>query len=179
MTDLNAVGTGSRGQDAFGGDWMQVLSWGNRARVFGTIAFLACLNFVLLKCDLLGDPDTYWHVAVGRWIVENGRWPDVDVFSHTAAGQPWIAKEWFGQIALYGAHRAAGWTGVALLGAVSFAASVAVLAAWLSRGPGASLRSPSTTNPSARTAPRMRRGSRPNWRPPGPMWSPWRAICVC
>jgi len=134
MTDLNAVGTGSRGQDAFGGDWMQVLSWGNRARVFGTIAFLACLNFVLLKCDLLGDPDTYWHVAVGRWIVENGRWPDVDVFSHTAAGQPWIAKEWFGQIALYGAHRAAGWTGVALLGAVSFAASVAVLAAWLSRG---------------------------------------------
>jgi hypothetical protein len=134
MTDLNAVGTGSRGQGAVGGDWMQVLFWGSRARVFGAIAFLACLNFVLLKSDLLGDPDTHWHVAIGRWIVENGGWPHVDVFSHTATGQPWIAKEWLSQVALYAAHHVAGWTGVALLGVVSFAASVALLTVWLSRG---------------------------------------------
>lgn len=100
---------------------------------FGLVAFGVALNVILVFCVLLGDPDTHWHVAVGRWIVENGGWPDVDLFSHTFAGQPWIAKEWLSQVALHGAYVAAGWTGVALLGAVAIAASLGMLAAWLSR----------------------------------------------
>jgi hypothetical protein len=82
---------------------------------------------------LLNDPDTHWHVATGRWIVENAGFPRTDPFSHSFAGQPWIAKEWLSQLALFGAHAVAGWSGVAALAALSVAASIGLIAASLAR----------------------------------------------
>src|ERR1700747_1300593 len=29
------------------------------------------------------DPDFWWHLRVGRWMVENGRLPSTDLFTHT------------------------------------------------------------------------------------------------
>ncbi len=56
--------------------------------------FVAVLLLLLVMTDrLLQDPDTHWHIAVGRWIWESGRVPWTDPFSHTFAGAPWIAKE--------------------------------------------------------------------------------------
>lgn len=88
----------------------------------GVAAYLS-----LLLDRLLADPDTHWHVAVGAWIWRTGAWPVADAFSHTFAGQPWIAKEWLSQIILFGAHALGGWTAVALLACASVAASFALL----------------------------------------------------
>jgi hypothetical protein len=78
--------------------------------------------------SLLRDPDTYWHLVVGQWIITNGTFPHADFLSHTFAGRPWIAKEWLSQILYAGAYAMAGWTGIVVLAAASIAAAFALLA---------------------------------------------------
>jgi hypothetical protein len=86
---------------------------------------------LLLGARLLNDPDVYWHLAVGRWIVEHRAFPHVDVFSQTMAGAPWIAKEWLSQLLYAGAYAIAGWSGVVILAAAAIAAAFALLARFL------------------------------------------------
>lgn len=63
----------------------------------------------------LNDPDTLWHIAVGQDIWLTKSFPHVDAYSHSFAGEPWIAKEWLSQLILYAAFIAGGWNGVAML----------------------------------------------------------------
>ena len=103
---------------------------------FGTssLVFLALVVGLFARPDkLLADPDTQWHVAVGRWIVAHGAVPWTDLFSHTFAGQPWIAKEWASQVVLFAVHAGAGWWGVAVCAVLVLASTLAVLHAWLGR----------------------------------------------
>ncbi|MBV8753598.1 MAG: hypothetical protein JO328_12140 [Hyphomicrobiales bacterium] len=86
-----------------------------------------------LGARLLNDPDVYWHIAVGRWIVEHRAFPHVDTFSATVAGAPWIAKEWVSQLLLAGAHAVAGWSGVVIIAAFAIACAFALLAYFLLR----------------------------------------------
>ena len=87
---------------------------------------------MLLAGDqLLNDPDSYWHVVVGRWMVEHRAFPTADPFSFTFAGSPWIAKEWLSQILYAGAHAAFGWPGMVVLAAASVALAFALLARFL------------------------------------------------
>src|SRR5436853_2262235 len=65
-----------------------------------------------------GDPDTYWHLASGKWMVEHGQLLRADVFSSTATGAPYSVGEWLGELALYGAYVVGGWAGLALLKAM-------------------------------------------------------------
>ena len=90
------------------------------------------LILLLLMGDgLLGDPDTQWHIAVGRWIVAHGAVPTTDLFSYTYAGAPWIAKEWISQLLLFVAFEAGGWRGVVLLSALAITGTFIGLFAWL------------------------------------------------
>ncbi|HTU42895.1 MAG TPA: hypothetical protein VMF10_14400, partial [Candidatus Aquilonibacter sp.] len=34
------------------------------------------------------DPDLWWHLATGRFIVQHGAVPHADPFSYTSAGKP-------------------------------------------------------------------------------------------
>src|ERR1041384_4397441 len=76
---------------------------------------------------LLGDPDTYSHLALGRWIIAHGAVPTVDPFSLTMAGQPWLAFEWLSEVIYTLAYDVAGWAGIALLAAVLIALTFALL----------------------------------------------------
>lgn len=93
--------------------------------VVGILLFVLLLNTTGLP--LLADPDSHWHVAVGKWILGNGSVPTVDSYSHTFAGQPWIAKEWLSQLLLALADGVGGWGGVAALCAASIGVSFALL----------------------------------------------------
>ena len=95
---------------------------------------LALFIIVALRgSDLLRDPDSQWHVAIGRWIVAHGAVPTVDLFSYTYAGKPWIAKEWVSQLILYFTYEGAGWRGEVALTALVAAGSFVGLFAWFSR----------------------------------------------
>jgi hypothetical protein len=54
------------------------------------------------------DPDLWWHLANGRLIVATGSIPHVDVYSFSAAGQPWVMHEWLADLGMYGLFKLAG-----------------------------------------------------------------------
>lgn len=103
---------------------------GTRALATGVLVVLATL-LAVLGHSLLGDGDTLWHLATAERVLATGQLPSVDPFSYTRAGEPWIAKEWLGQLVLLAAARAAGWAGVVGLTATAAAAAFALLAARL------------------------------------------------
>ena len=91
---------------------------------------------VLAATQPLADSDMWWHLATGRETIANGL-VRTDIFSWTVRGAPVSADQWLGQVLMYGAYALTGWWGVgllrvvsvvALVGAVSFAASGARLA---------------------------------------------------
>lgn len=40
------------------------------------------------------DPDTFWHLAVGREMWQTGHLVRTETFSFTAPGMPWVDEEW-------------------------------------------------------------------------------------
>jgi hypothetical protein len=64
---------------------------------------------------LLSDPDTYWHIATGKWILAERAFPRHDVFSHTAAERAWVSPEWLAQIILSATYDLFRWRGLVLL----------------------------------------------------------------
>jgi len=76
---------------------------------------------------LLSDPDSQWHIAVGNWMLRHDAVPEVDSYSFTFTGQPWIAKEWLSQLIFAGAYDLAGWGGVVILAAAGFAITFALM----------------------------------------------------
>lgn len=108
-----------------------------------------CIVFVLLLTVLpLTDPDYFWHLKTGEYIVAHGALPAGDVFSFTRAGQPWVLHEWLFELGLYGAFAVGGERGVVLLtvtlamGALALAFTAArrvarsAGAAWIATGAG-------------------------------------------
>ena len=42
------------------------------------------------------DPDFWWHLRIGRWMVDNGRLPATDIFTFTVPGHTWTDHGWEG-----------------------------------------------------------------------------------
>lgn len=61
------------------------------------------------------DPDTWWHLAAGQYMVENRTIPHHDIFSWTLAGKPWVTHEWLPEVLFYLAHGAGQFWGVLAL----------------------------------------------------------------
>jgi len=88
---------------------------------------------IALGPRLLTDPDTYSHIALGRWILEQHAVPATDPFSATLRGTHWIAFEWLSQVAFALAHATGGWSGVVALTAAAVAATLGLLTWFLLR----------------------------------------------
>ncbi len=93
-------------------------------------AMIALLVFALTlwPSALLNDTDTWWHLSAGDWMVMHKAVPHADPFSWTFAGKPWVAHEWLSEIIMSRAFAVAGWSGVMLLTAGSFALGVGLMA---------------------------------------------------
>ena len=96
-------------------------------------AALAAFAVVLFAPAVLGDGDTYWHIAAGRWMIDNQAVLRIDPFSYTFAGHPWQTHEWLAEIAMALAYVGAGWSGVVLLFGAAAALAAGLLAHHLSR----------------------------------------------
>ena len=96
------------------------------------LAAIAIFLFTLaaFSPQVLGDGDTWSHVATGEWIIAHGIAPRADPFSHSMSGAPWTAHEWLSEVLLALALRLGGWSGVVLL--TGAAAAVAALIVGLS-----------------------------------------------
>jgi hypothetical protein len=71
------------------------------------------------------DPDVWWHLRTGQWIVEHRAVPWTDPFSVYGLGKPWIAYNWLFEIVLYALDRAFGLFGL-LLYVIVFALVITV-----------------------------------------------------
>jgi len=57
--------------------------------------------FILFASRSTLDSDTFWHMAIGRWILENGQLMTSDPFSFTRHGSAWNLPGWPAQIGMY------------------------------------------------------------------------------
>lgn len=96
----------------------------------------AALAFSLAAGFAPADPDLYWHLASGRWMLEHREILRTDVFSSTIAGRPYALGEWLGQVVLAVAFAAGSWPGLVLLRSV-LVALAAFCAARIARRSGA------------------------------------------
>ena len=97
--------------------------------IVGAAAFL----FLIHEPAVLNDPDVFWHIKVGEWILANGAIPRVDYFSHTMSGAGWHPHEWLAQIVLAVAYGQGGWAGVVICASAAVAAALALLTKYLLR----------------------------------------------
>jgi hypothetical protein len=83
------------------------------------VCFFSVLIFAVvvlaLNAQLLGDPDCYWHIVTGKWMLTEHEFPRRDIFSYTASGRPWVDMEWIAQVILSATYDLCGWRGLVLL----------------------------------------------------------------
>lgn len=85
------------------------------------VALAVYLLLTLLADRLLNDPDTYLHIALGRFILVHHVLPDVDPFTETQRGTAWAADEWLAQVAYALVYNIGGWFAVTALTAAAAA----------------------------------------------------------
>jgi hypothetical protein len=97
------------------------------------VAFLIAYTTVatLGSAYVLQDPDTFWHIRTGEWILEKATVPTVDTFSHTAYGRPWIANDWLADVIFATAFKIGHWRGVVEITAVAIGAVAAATCFYL------------------------------------------------
>jgi hypothetical protein len=76
---------------------------------------------------VLHDPDTYLHIAIGRWIIAHGAVPDHGIFSFTMPDAAWVVHEWLGEVALAWLYDHFGWTGLVVATALCASIALAML----------------------------------------------------
>jgi tetratricopeptide (TPR) repeat protein len=76
---------------------------------------LAYLLAFVLGMKQLREPDVWWQLLSGRWMLEHGAVTRKDAFSFTMAGRPWINVKWLYEIWIALLEKITGPTGVLLL----------------------------------------------------------------
>ena len=82
---------------------------------------------------LLNDPDSYSHIAVGRWIIAHRAVPASDPFSFSMHGAPWITFEWLSEVIYASVYALSGWAGTVALAAAAVALAIGLLTRFLLR----------------------------------------------
>jgi hypothetical protein len=72
------------------------------------------LAVLMLFMEGVQDPDVWWHLRVGRWMVENGKLPSVDLFTHTVPTHVWTDHEYLTEILMWLLYSATGFVGLAI-----------------------------------------------------------------
>ena len=74
-------------------------------------SFLLCI-FLASSFKISADDDFFWHLATGRFIVENKFVPDKDVFGITSAATVWVPFEWGWDVLTYSLYQMGGYNAI-------------------------------------------------------------------
>ena len=98
-----------------------------KLRLLRLLALTALVVGVGVECFITKlavlDPDIWWHLSVGDWIVHNRAFPHVGIFSRTAGDQVWRAYSWGYEVLL---SRAYSWFGILGIGVFGTALTTSV-----------------------------------------------------
>ena len=78
-----------------------IAAWLRRVTSTVTLRWLLFVAIFSLAAVPPLDPDLWWHLANGRLMLTTGSIPHVDVYSFSAAGQPWVMHEWLADLGMY------------------------------------------------------------------------------
>ncbi len=84
---------------------MLVLRSSRRPLVFLVMAVI----FILATARPFIDPDFWWHLKTGQYIVETRSIPHTDIFSASRFGSEWVTHEWLSEVFIYGVFRTLGY----------------------------------------------------------------------
>lgn len=87
----------------------------SRAWFFG---FVLLFGLLAMTARPATDPDLWWHLRTGQWIVETGHVPHSDPYSFTRAGQPWVAHEWLLEVLFYELWKHGGFAALIVFSAI-------------------------------------------------------------
>ncbi|MFY9855584.1 MAG: hypothetical protein WAK26_17065 [Terracidiphilus sp.] len=76
------------------------------------VALYSFPAFMCLHIANAGDPDVWWHLRTGEWILQHGAVPHTDPFSMFGAGKPWVAYSWLFELLIFQFFRWLGLVGV-------------------------------------------------------------------
>src|SRR2546427_3229170 len=60
------------------------------------------------------DPDFWWHLRIGRWMVEHGRLPSQDLFTYTVSSHVWTDHEYLTEILMWLTYSTLGLTALCI-----------------------------------------------------------------
>ena len=72
-------------------------SWHPRWLIMLVLVY-AALGVIVMRP--VTDPDLWWHLRTGAWILEHRAVPSTDPFSSYGYGKPWVAYSWLFEIGL-------------------------------------------------------------------------------
>ena len=78
---------------------------------YAALAVLPLVAFIGNSIRQQNDPDYWWHVSVGNWILDHGAVPHAQWMSWLADQPTWMTQEWAGEVAMAWADRLAGTLG--------------------------------------------------------------------
>ena len=62
----------------------------------------------------MADPDIWWHIRVGQWIIEHHAFPRQGIFSAFGATRPWAAYSWGFEVLMATLNRVLGLMGISV-----------------------------------------------------------------
>ncbi len=92
----------------------------NKYYVWSVFAAFAILVFLASSYKVTGDDDFFWHLATGRFIVENKVVPDTDIYGFVTQGVEWIPFEWGWDVLTYGLYNIAGYNTILVFRSLAF-----------------------------------------------------------
>jgi hypothetical protein len=87
------------------------------------VIFIVLVVVFVTALQPITDPDFWWHLKTGEYIVQNHSVPHADVFSQTRLGSEWVTHEWLSEVFMYGVYRVAGFAGLIVVFALLVTAS--------------------------------------------------------
>ncbi len=96
-------------------------------KIFNCVFVVYVFVFTFLFASRpLDDPDFWWHLKTGEYVVNTGTIPKADHFSFTNAGREWVAHEWLSEVIFYVIYSLVGFGGLILIFAL-----LTTLAFWI------------------------------------------------
>jgi hypothetical protein len=87
------------------------------AQLAALVIFLSVIGIHALHLKYaVRDPDLFWHLKVGDWIVQHSSVPHTGILSRTAVQMPWVAYSWGYEVLLSSCYSIGGLMGVGIFG---------------------------------------------------------------
>lgn len=87
---------------------------------YGLLVVFLVLVFFASSYKISGDDDFFWHLATGRYIIQNQNVPDKDIFGHITSGTEWIPFEWGWDVLSYSLYLIGGYNAVMIFRSLAF-----------------------------------------------------------